>query len=1002
MSYRRTLLVRWSRRDRLTAVVVAVSVAFLVGTVVLVTAAGAQTTAVAGDYAATETVVVHESPAAARAAAAPDDRVVPFAVVTVGGRERTVVAARAGDGTAAFGLDPGAGDTVTVGGVDTPRDRTLVGTDARRRVTVTPRASRGVVPDEWFVATDETVRQLGVTGAFRLRTVPEATPPRTGTPLRGALPFFLFGAREALGALSVVAGGSAVLIAVVVYSVTRMTVRDRRRTIRIVRATGGRRRDLLVTFGLRAAGIGAVGVALGYAVGVILVNAAVNLAVFLGLPVALDVSVTSRVAELVAPTLVAAVVVAGAAGVLAAWPAVRGPPLADGSATRRSGDGDAPTRRRGDGDASVRHRLGDLLTPTLLDRRALVPTAATLATFVVFVVVVAGIAGVLGPLTAGGTATVTEPDAPHPIASRVPATVADDLRDRGIDASGELLLFQASDGRPYTVRGANFSAFRTVTDARIVAGRQPRRPDEAVVGAGLARTLGLERGDAVPLGGITRQRVAVVRIVGVYAAPGPFDDQLLVPLATARHLANSPAGTVQFVRADSLPPAVDPGESRGVRVTELTAPSTVASDESFTVGVTVTNPTPAAASRRIRVAFDGQTRTVGVDLEPGATRRLNVSFVAGAADATVTAGDRSRRVAVAPASAVRFSWLPATAPPNATFQTRLSTVGGGVENVSVVVDGRAVPVAPDGRVTIPTGTPGETRIRVRNAGATTTRTVPVRRDAVRAGRLSVRIRPERPDLLTRPAATVRLTNPWNESLTRRITVENGGRRQTRAVTVNATATASTRVRLQRQSPGSHEVRVVALAGGDPTERATATYRVTGDERIAATLAAGGGRGSGIGRAVESTFGNLQLVSVTLLALAALTTVGGTTAAFAQSVHARRRAVGVYRVTGATPGGVLRLVVTDALVIGCVASLAAVVAGLAAAVAVERAGYLTVFGVRLSVTPDPALVAGCVVGALSITVVSAGLATLSLLRAEPAALLSDDTAGAHAGDGGDER
>jgi hypothetical protein len=83
MGYRRALLRRWSRRDRLAVLVVAVTVAFLTGTTVLLLAAGAQTTAIAAQFASPGSAVFYEDPAVANAAAEGDDAVLPVAAVRV-------------------------------------------------------------------------------------------------------------------------------------------------------------------------------------------------------------------------------------------------------------------------------------------------------------------------------------------------------------------------------------------------------------------------------------------------------------------------------------------------------------------------------------------------------------------------------------------------------------------------------------------------------------------------------------------------------------------------------------------------------------------------------------------------------------------------------------------------------------------------------------------------------------------------------------------------------
>ena len=91
MSYRRALLVRWSRRDRLAVLVVAVTVAFLTGTTLLLLAAGGQVAVAAEDYGSAATATFHDDPAAARAAAGPDGVVLPVANATVDGDPVTLV-----------------------------------------------------------------------------------------------------------------------------------------------------------------------------------------------------------------------------------------------------------------------------------------------------------------------------------------------------------------------------------------------------------------------------------------------------------------------------------------------------------------------------------------------------------------------------------------------------------------------------------------------------------------------------------------------------------------------------------------------------------------------------------------------------------------------------------------------------------------------------------------------------------------------------------------------
>lgn len=243
-----------------------------------------------------------------------------------------------------------------------------------------------------------------------------------------------------------------------------------------------------------------VGVALGYGIGVIVTNAAVSVAVFVGQPVTLTTQVSARVAGLLAVVYMGLIGIGVAGGVVAAWPAVRTPP-ADVSGWREPSNG-----RTGDDGwlAVVRTRM----RPSLLGWRPLVPTATTLAVFIAFVIVAASTYGIVAPVAADGGATVTEPGAAHPIASQVPQAHATTLRDQGVAASPEILLLTARGDQPFMARGANFSAFASLSDARLRRGEPPTRPGDAVIGADLAQTLDVRLGERILLGGSTTPAVA--------------------------------------------------------------------------------------------------------------------------------------------------------------------------------------------------------------------------------------------------------------------------------------------------------------------------------------------------------------------------------------------------------------------------------------------------------------------------------------------------------------
>ncbi|MEF8877814.1 MAG: FtsX-like permease family protein [Haloarculaceae archaeon] len=800
-----------------------------------------------------------------------------------------------------------------------------------------------------------------------------------GIPLLSALQFFITGTSEVLRAFAAVAAGAAVLVGVTVYSVSRMSVRDRLSTIRIVRATGGRSRTVLGLFAVRALLLTLLGVALGYAMGVIIINAVVNLAVASGLPTSLSIEAGPRAVRVLGALYVAVVGVGGLAGVIAAWPAARRPP-----------------GRLTDDEPSVRGSgsLPEVLTPSLLHWRALVPTTATLTTFTAFVVLVAAMAGVAGPLTTAEGATITQPGTTNPINSGVPEAYAEALQARGINASAEILLFEMTDDGPILARGAEYEAFESVTDSRIIRGRAPEASSEALLGVDLARTRGIEVGEVLTLGGSTRPALTRVEVVGTFAAPGPFDDQVLVSLPTARHLGVQGPDQVQLVRADRRPPAgngSDPGTGTGIGVIDLAVADRVAANTSFTVQLTLRNDGLSRERASVPVEFGDQRRDVTVELARGRQRTVELELTAGRPGThALKAGDATADIRVVDPDSIVISGVPPRAPPGSTPVITVTTATGApAAGASVTVGNRTVTTGENGRVRVPLAATGRVEITARLGTERTTEVVDVTPGATRALSTTLQVRPSEPTLTTRPEARAVLSNPWSELVNATVRIDGSDRSFERGVSVPPGGQVTVSTRLARQPPGPYDVRVAL----DDTTVGEVEYRVAGDRRIVSALATSGGGGTtGISQAIEVVFGNFRILVGALLGLAAFMTVGGTTATFAQAVHARRRTIGIHRATGASQSRVLRLVLADAVRIGVVASVAALVLALLALQVLEAVGYLTVFGIGLRPVPSPTVAVGILLGSLAVTLLGATLTTLSLLRVSPASLLSgaDDT------------
>lgn len=989
MGYRRVLLTRWSRRDRLAVLVVAVTLAFLVGTALLVVAAGDQTAAIASGEGTPGIATGYDSLAAARAAAPPGAAVLPVATARGVDGGRVTVVGRTSSGTELdratsidlFGSERGATQGTTV----EPRDVRFDGEQGSETRRVEPRG-RTVLTPEWYVASPRTVRSLGVTGAIVV-TPTEEPAPTAGVPLRGALSFFLLGTLETLRILSVAAVGAGLLIGVTIYSVTRMTIQDRLDVIRIARATGADPRRLLTVFGLRGALLAGVGLALGYAIGVILPGVAVNAAVFLGLPTSLAVEVTPTIGRIVAILATVTIGVGATAGVAAAWPAIRHP-IADLG-----------------GEPEVREGNRSWLSPRLLSPTAFVPTAATLTAFVIFATLVAAMGGVVVPLSTTDGATVSEPGAVHPIASDVPEAYATGLRSRGIAASPEILGFVATDGQPFVVRGVNATAFSKTTDARVTTGRYPEERTEALIGSDLARTLDIAVGDRMLVGGSTTAAVTEVEVVGRVAAPGALNDQLLVSLPTARHLTRKGPGRVQFIRTSGVPDGASEGNKSGtggsVGVVDIAAPNRVAANGSMEVRVRVANDGLREATRRITIAFDGTTHSRRITLGSGASRSVSVSVPAGSPGTySLRVAEQTRAITVVSPDAIELRGIPDRVPPNSTPRVRVDTLTGDpVSNANVSVGGRTVRTGPDGVAALPFGGVGEYVITARRDTETDTAPVSVVAGVPRDPLIDLRVDPSSPGILTQPVARIDLTNPWNRTLSRTLRIEEPGESHARPVRLAPGETASLATRLRQRPPGSYDV-AVRINGRSVAET---TYSVTGDDRVAAAIAEGATPGgTGIGRSARIAFGNLELVLGVVVVLAGLMTVGGTTVTFARAVQGRRRTIGIYRATGAVPRRVLTIVLGDALRIGIAATVVALLAGVATLSVFGAVGLLSPFGVRLSPVPAPGMALVIAIGALGIVLLGAAFGTAGFLLKTPVRLLVDDRGIRSQSDARDER
>ena len=764
MGYTQALLTRWSRRDYLTIVVIAVTTAFLVGTIVLLSAAATQTAMIAHGMSSSSSVTYKGSYTTAKANAGGNDIVLPLAETTQSNGNRITV----------VGIPKDAPETIKgasvkwdaaklpkppqnhsiYGPTETQETVRLKGKSGTQAFTVTPHPEKSILSPSWYISDESTVKSIGTTGALVVHQ-PSTTHGKSanslGIPLVNAYNFLLSGINQVIQLFSLATLAGAVVVLVVIYNVTRMSVRDRIETIKIIRATGGNRIRVLALYGLRSSLLTLVGIALGYALGIIVIRATVNIAIDLGLPIAIHPGVTHQVLSTLLPSFFVLWLVGSLAGVLAARPATRRSPAALS----------VQTSRKTSKSTSNKSRLHAVLTPTLLDWRVIIPTTATLSIFAVIVLLVAALSGIIAPLNHSSNGAILEAGASSPLGSSVNPQYAQALRSHGVKASPEIILAETHKGQPYIARGANFTAFSAVSDAHLTSGHIPRTSSEAVIGHDLAKTLGLKVGDTVTLGGSISPAVARVKIVGVYRGSGMSDDQLIVPLPTAQHLSTK-SQTVQLIRTKGLSKNRLHTNQTGISVTDIHTITPAVTGVPMNISVTVQNFDDHKKSQSVTVSVGNTTASKQVTLKSNGRRQLTFHpRVKQAGHYTIQAGSQTQSVTVQARDAPQILVLPKEAPPGSTLLIPVTTAtnepisGATVTfgNEKATTNKRGVAI-----IHVPTKT-GSYHVTAKKGNQTTDkRTVQVQKGVQRQVAAQVKVRPKRANVYTTPTMNVTVGN----------------------------------------------------------------------------------------------------------------------------------------------------------------------------------------------------------------------------------------------------
>lgn len=982
MNYRQALLFRWSTRDILAILVLAVIVAFLTGGTLFYTAAKDRPLEIAEEFQPAGQVTEYESVRNARQMAGETDIVLRFVDLDQTGQVLIEVTQSDRERADELGLELPTAPATGIGkaGVQTRDETTIRTTKTTVTVQVHPIQGTDLLPTRWYITDSAVIDRVGVSGAFVVSPPTKsdsrgASVRRSQSVIRSTLLFFERGTEQVLRGFGLVVLAAGLLGAVTIASVVQMTIRDRRQTIQIIRATGATPASIIGVFGLRGVLLTGTAVVLGYALGVIVSSAVTSVAVFATLPTTLSPRVTGEAARLLTLVYGSLLAVGFGAAMIVAIPVVRRPPGQLTQQTKPRGRVSALYRR-----ARTAVPGGTLVETRVLDWRAALPTIATIAVFAALVLLVIAGGVVAEPLAANSSTTVLEPGAKHPVASTVPESYATAYTTQNVSASPEILVFGVVNDEPTLIRGGDYESFAAVSDADLTQGRTPQVSAEAVIGSDLAETHDLTVGETVVIGAGTQETVERVHIVGIYRAPGAYDDQILVSLPSARHLTMKQPGEVNFVRLSESRERTDMDPA--VRIVSMSVRGKATTTD-VSVSLSVVNIAETNQTRNLSVEFDRDRVTKRVTVPPGGQRELTVQFTPTEPGSyTLSAGHLSRKIDVENPNALRISGVPSEAPPGSAPRIRVLTVGGTpAENATVTVNNQTFRTNVQGYVRLPLSQSGTAEIRASRGNFTANESIEVTTGVNRELDGSLTVIPGNVSEFAQPIARLRLDNPWNTTATGRVEIQAPDHQVRKEYRVESGETTRQEIDLARLPAGQYTV--AAYING--TQVAETPYVVSGDDRLSTVVIRNtdAATGSGLGAAISVVFGNLTVVVTALVTLAALMMSGALVASFASAIHARRETLGIYRATGASPISIVSMVLWDALRIGLVSVIVGVALGGLLLTVLDTLGLLVFYGIRVAPSFAPLTIGAVSAIALFLVVFGALIPTLNALRQPPA-------------------
>jgi hypothetical protein len=394
-----------------------------------------------------------------------------------------------------------------------------------------------------------------------------------------ALPFYVSGAEQLVTSVAVTVASSAIVVALLASGFVNMELRAKRKTLATLKLYAGAGRVRRVI-----AGRGLVLLAGGH---LLALTAMFGLTRLLASASPLDVTLKPTFALGAA----SATFVGGAIGL--AGPLGRAGERVEASAlSEREPPGWLPR----------------WLRPSLASWRVVLPLVAAAMILAASLGIVFGMVDLPTQLFGEGGEQAIADASNNPLRGTVdpfPGFHLGDV-DGFTGASPEIFAPSTLDGEPVMVRGVSWSDVTQMEELTLQKGRPLQGSGEAVLGSRLADRAGVSVGDRVQIPSAYTPSVTSLQVVGITQGGGLLDDEILVPLNTARGMTQLEEDRVNLVRYATAS-SEEASLPDGVEATNLTlSPSEPIPSEEVTVEVGIVNFGRGTDTKQLTLRVNGQ------------------------------------------------------------------------------------------------------------------------------------------------------------------------------------------------------------------------------------------------------------------------------------------------------------------------------------------------------------------------------------------------------------